>query len=231
VPEHLEICEPESGDDRGYPVGAEPAHDRGMVAQLGLTGDGRRRGHRGGDQDAGQVVGKIGAQQLGTVGQDRSTALFQLAAEVPAAILARTLGIHTDVAVTWQRQSAGDWTTVLGAVAVYLLGVFANRLREGQELAERLVIELDRNQSAQAVAAALAERHQMAREMHDILAHSLTGVVLHLEGARMLAARTAPDPRLSAAVEEAHHLVCRTPGEPSGRCATRSCQAQTGCRT
>jgi len=41
---------------------------------------------------------------------DRSTALFQLAAEVPAAILARTLGIHTDVAVTWQRHSAGDWT-------------------------------------------------------------------------------------------------------------------------
>lgn len=42
---------------------------------------------------------------------DRSTALFQLATEVPAAILARTLGIHTDVAVTWQRHSAGDWTT------------------------------------------------------------------------------------------------------------------------
>ncbi|HEX5879529.1 MAG TPA: hypothetical protein VF468_14630, partial [Actinomycetota bacterium] len=33
--------------------------------------------------------------------QTRSTALFQLATEIPAAILARTLGIHTDVAVTW----------------------------------------------------------------------------------------------------------------------------------
>ena len=40
----------------------------------------------------------------------RSTALFQLATEIPAAILARTLGISTDVAVTWQRHSAGDWT-------------------------------------------------------------------------------------------------------------------------
>jgi hypothetical protein len=39
----------------------------------------------------------------------RSTTLFQLATEIPAAILARTLGIHTDVAVTWQRLSAGDW--------------------------------------------------------------------------------------------------------------------------
>ena len=47
-------------------------------------------------------------QRLGIrPGQARSTALFQLTAEIPAAILARTLGIHTDVAVTWQRLSAG----------------------------------------------------------------------------------------------------------------------------
>jgi hypothetical protein len=50
-------------------------------------------------------------------GQARSTALFQLAAEVPAAILARTLGIHTDVAVTWQRLSAGDWTAYAAEVS------------------------------------------------------------------------------------------------------------------
>jgi len=50
-------------------------------------------------------------------GQARSTALFQLAGEIPAAILARTLGIHTDVAVTWQRLSAGDWTTYAADVS------------------------------------------------------------------------------------------------------------------
>ncbi len=42
-------------------------------------------------------------------GQARSTALFQLACELPAALLARMLGIHIDVAVTWQRLSSGDW--------------------------------------------------------------------------------------------------------------------------
>ncbi|MDQ2874760.1 MAG: hypothetical protein M3Y33_08210 [Actinomycetota bacterium] len=42
-------------------------------------------------------------------GPARSTALFQLATELPAAILARMLGIHIDVAVAWQRASAGDW--------------------------------------------------------------------------------------------------------------------------
>jgi hypothetical protein len=49
--------------------------------------------------------------------QARSTALFQLATEIPAAILARTLGIHTDVAVIWQRHSAGDWATYAAEVS------------------------------------------------------------------------------------------------------------------
>lgn len=42
-------------------------------------------------------------------GPARSTALFQLATELPAAILARLLGIHIKVAVAWQHASAGDW--------------------------------------------------------------------------------------------------------------------------
>jgi antirestriction protein ArdC len=49
--------------------------------------------------------------------QTRSTALFQLATEIPAAILARTLGIHTNVAVTWQRLSSGDWTTYAAQIS------------------------------------------------------------------------------------------------------------------
>jgi hypothetical protein len=40
----------------------------------------------------------------------RSTALLQLATELPAAVLARMLGIHISVAAAWQRASVGDWT-------------------------------------------------------------------------------------------------------------------------
>ncbi len=47
--------------------------------------------------------------------QARSTALFGLAAELPAAMLARLLGIHISVAVTWQRASSGDWTSYAAA--------------------------------------------------------------------------------------------------------------------
>jgi hypothetical protein len=50
-------------------------------------------------------------------GQSRSTALFQLATDLPAAILARMLGIHISVAVAWQRASSGDWTNYAAEVS------------------------------------------------------------------------------------------------------------------
>ena len=43
--------------------------------------------------------------------QSRTTALFGLSTELPAAVLARLLGIHIKVAVAWQQACAGDWTT------------------------------------------------------------------------------------------------------------------------
>ena len=69
VPENLQVREPEPGDDGGHPVGGEPTHDRGLVEQPTLPGDGGRRGHRGGDQDAGQVVGQLIVQQLRAAGE------------------------------------------------------------------------------------------------------------------------------------------------------------------
>jgi hypothetical protein len=51
-------------------------------------------------------------RQLGLrPGPARSTALFGLATELPAALLARLLGIHISVVVAWQRASSGDWAT------------------------------------------------------------------------------------------------------------------------
>jgi len=56
--------------------------------------------------------------QLGIhVGQSRSAALFQLATDLPAAVLAEMLGIHITVAVAWQRASAGDWAAYAAEVS------------------------------------------------------------------------------------------------------------------
>ncbi|MEV4919581.1 hypothetical protein AB0K47_22565 [Streptomyces tirandamycinicus] len=51
----------------------------------------------------GERLRKLGVR----LAEARSTALFQLATELPAAVLARTLGIDITLAVKWQRAAAG----------------------------------------------------------------------------------------------------------------------------
>ncbi len=79
-------------------------------------------------------------------------------------------------------------------------------LRIGRDRAEALVDELEESRAAQVQAAALAERGRLARDMHDVLAHSLSALALQLEGARLLAEDREADPEVVAAIERAHHL-------------------------
>jgi hypothetical protein len=100
-----------------------------LVRDLAAT----RRGHAiiGNHQESrwlfpgGQPGRPVSADRLGErlrqleirPGQARSTALFQLATQLPAAVLARMLGIHIKVAVQWQHLSAGDWTNYAADVS------------------------------------------------------------------------------------------------------------------
>jgi len=95
----------------------------------------------------------------------------------------------------------------LGALAFYVVALLARRLREGQEQAESLLVELEQSREAEARAAALAERQRLAREMHDVLAHSLSGLALQLESARLLAEQSQARPDLTDAVKQAHRLA------------------------
>ncbi|HEX2132406.1 MAG TPA: histidine kinase [Actinophytocola sp.] len=61
--------------------------------------------------------------------------------------------------------------------------------------------------SARAGEAVLAERQRMAREMHDILAHSLAAQVVHLEGTRMLLEHDADREQILARVRQAGDLA------------------------
>src|SRR5581483_12287950 len=67
--------------------------------------------------------------------------------------------------------------------------------------------ELEASRAAQAEAAALGERQRLAREMHDLLAHSLSGLVLNLEGARLLAERDGVEAKVADAIGRAHRLA------------------------
>jgi signal transduction histidine kinase len=96
---------------------------------------------------------------------------------------------------------------VTGVLAFYVVALLANRLREGQQQAEHLLGELAQNRAAQARAAVLDERQRLAREMHDVLAHSLSGLALELEGGRLLAESKGSDAEVIEKLERAHHLA------------------------
>ena len=102
---------------------------------------------------------------------------------------------------------AGIVLNDFGILAFFLLSLFARRLRESNQRADLLLAELEQTRAVQAQAAALAERQRLAREMHDVLAHSLSGLVLNLEGARLLAAQGGADSQVGEAIDRAHRLA------------------------
>ena len=67
--------------------------------------------------------------------------------------------------------------------------------------------ELQASRAAHAESAALAERGRVARDMHDVLAHSLSALALQIESNRLLAIDRGADPDVVAAIERAHHLA------------------------
>ena len=139
----------------------------------------------------------------------------------PIALAALVLPVPLSAAVAGAAAAAvsaawvvGGGTPVAGIVlndfaiaAIYLLSVFARRLRESNRHAELLLIELEQTRAAQAQAAMLAERQRLAREMHDVLAHSLSGLVLNLEMAKLLAGQGGAGPGVGDAIDHAHRLA------------------------
>jgi signal transduction histidine kinase len=123
------------------------------------------------------------------------------------AILGFAIGALVVAGAHGQRSFSAVAASVLGMLAFYVFAAFARRVQEDNERTKRLLAELEATRRLGEEAAALRERSRIAREIHDVLAHSLSGLMLQLEGARMLAARPNPDGQLPAALERAHHLA------------------------
>lgn len=110
------------------------------------------------------------------------------------------------------RIGAGD----LGISLVAQLGImaavsgwsFARRTRVDR--LEQMELALAREQTAReehARAAALDERARIAREIHDVLAHSLSALSLNLQGARLMLARDGASEEAVSQVERAQKLA------------------------
>lgn len=157
---------------------------------------------------AAAVVGMRAADPAGEV-----VALFLLAAFVPlrpprpvlaAVTLLGVLGFNV-----FQLSSGHSALTLIlatdaGAAFFFLVGTLLRREKEQRLCIAALLQELQASREAEQAASVAAERGRLAREMHDILAHTLSGLVLELEGARLLGEHTRTDARLLDTVRQAH---------------------------
>ena len=125
--------------------------------------------------------------------------------EIPAFVVAGKIPFAID-------RPAGRWfvaatTLLVGGVVGYVsrsavgalagLGIplLAQRAAERRQLiasrdeAQALLVEVQAGRDAEAQAAALQERGRIARDLHDVLAHSLAGLSVQLQATRTVAAR------------------------------------------
>jgi signal transduction histidine kinase len=119
-------------------------------------------------------------------------------------IMARTL-----IAFLFAGVIVHDPTATLVGYSFAFLGLWTVGLTRQEystraEQAERMLAETRRTHEAEKTAAALAERARIARDLHDVLAHSLAAVSVNLQAAEgLLSAGTLPadNPELAKAVE------------------------------
>src|ERR1700753_1371385 len=96
-----------------------------------------------------------------------------------------------------------SWTAI-AYVFMFVIGSLVRLSENHQIQAQELLDEEQRTREARNQAAALDERGRIARELHDVLAHSLSALSVELEGARLLALDRDVDADVIAAIGRAH---------------------------
>lgn len=97
-------------------------------------------------------------------------------------------------------QAGGAVTLIFGVVPWFLVMRMLRHIGEQRDA-------LAASRAAEARAAAVAERAHVGREMHDVLAHSLSALALSLESTRLLAADHGADAEVTDAIGQAHQIA------------------------
>lgn len=138
-------------------------------------------------------------------------AVWMAVTRLPFAVgvaLAALITVALDVATALAGNSSeAVLATTLLCALLGLMAYFVKQARASQDRTEMLMARLQDAREQQMTAAAIAERGRIAAELHDVLAHSLSGAAIQLQGARMLAERAHAEPRVRASIERATELV------------------------
>ncbi|AEA22590.1 sensor histidine kinase [Pseudonocardia benzenivorans] len=122
--------------------------------------------------------------------------------------LAVLVATDTGLAVAMRGESLlSIGVVVLSMVSVLLIGTAqraARRRAEDREIAQASEARADEEHAR---AAALAERARIARDVHDVLAHSLSALAVQLQGAKLMVQRDGSPADTVEQIERAHRLA------------------------
>jgi signal transduction histidine kinase len=157
------------------------------------------------------AVALIALQPRGAAEVAGATAVWMAVVRL-APVPGLLIGVSTTAALGVAAALAGSSATTILALTLLcaLLGLvarFMKQARESQDRTELLLAELEDAREEQTRAAAAAERARIAGELHDVLAHTLSGAAIQLQGARKLAEREQAQPQLRSAIDRASDLV------------------------
>jgi signal transduction histidine kinase len=139
-------------------------------------------------------------------------ALAGLALRVPRLVaLLAAMPVVVALAISDAHEAVNPASTVLtiamAAAFLFVTSALAALSREGQDRAEALLAQEATIREVREQMAALAERSRLARELHDILAHCLSGLSVQLEVAQLRAVQTAADATLAGQIGCARELA------------------------
>jgi signal transduction histidine kinase len=156
-------------------------------------------------------VSLVALQPDGAAELAGAAAVWMAVARLPLA-LGATLAAATTVGLALAEALAGGSAAVVLAAILLcallaLVAYFIKQARSSQDTTELLLAQLEDAREDQLAAAAVSERGRIASELHDVLAHSLSGAAIQLQGARKLAEHEQASPQVRAAIERAAELV------------------------
>lgn len=116
------------------------------------------------------------------------------------------------IAVEEAVDSANPAATSLAVLSafgfLFTISEFAVASLGARRQAEALLAQESAASEARERAAVLAERSRLARDLHDVLAHSLSVLAVQLEAARLTAITSAAGADLVGQITHAHKLTC-----------------------
>lgn len=141
-----------------------------------------------------------------------------------AVVVAVCCSVFSAISVALHHGTGYLWAWQLLVGLTVLFGMTRQNRQQLLQLADEKVVETQRAAAAEARASALAERGRIARDLHDVLAHSLSGVNMQLNLAEALLESGRTD-QARAAVDQARQMV--TDGLADARSAVYALREET----